>query len=135
MTNDEGKIYLDGCFIDQFYSLNRFYCGSVQGGSADFAMEPLLERPVLVATSVTESASNDFQRSVLFMSNHVDASHELVQTLQLDEFDNVDSPSEPIQDQKRRMETQQYFVLRKERRDMRHSCTLIIACIHSTSLG
>ncbi len=69
--------------MEKVYSLNRFY-----RGSASLAVKPPLERPMLVATALTESASSDFQRSALLFSNHLDALYGLVHFAQLDELDD-----------------------------------------------
>jgi hypothetical protein len=63
-----GDPYSDGLLVEKIYSLNRFY-----RGSASLAVKPPLERPMLVAAALTESALNDFQRSALLLSNHLDA--------------------------------------------------------------
>jgi hypothetical protein len=70
VTSIHDYIYTDGSTIDDLYSINRFY-----RGSADL---PLTLRPSLVATALTEIASNDFRRSALLLSQHVDVLHELV---------------------------------------------------------
>lgn len=49
MTNENDDIYSDDAVIDQLYSLNRFYRGSV-----DLVVKPLAERSLLVATALLE---------------------------------------------------------------------------------
>lgn len=72
MTNEDGKIYSDGVIVDELYSLNRFYRGSM-----DLVVDPPSERSLLVVTALVERASYDFQRSSLLLSNHADVLHEL----------------------------------------------------------
>lgn len=91
VTTVFGQIYSDGQSIDELYSLNRFYRGSV-----DLAVEPPPERPSLVATALVKTASTDFQRSALLLSNHVDALCDIVSLAKLDEFGGEDPPLQPI---------------------------------------
>jgi hypothetical protein len=86
VTKENGSIYTDGLYIDALYSPSRFYRGSI-----DVMVEPPSEQPLLVATTLTESASNSFQRSALLMSDHTDALCELVQFVD----DGDDSSSLP----------------------------------------
>lgn len=80
VVDESGKVYSDGLLIDKLYSFNSFYRGSV-----DLAVQPPLQRPLLVATALTESALNDFHRSALLLSDHIDAFYELISFAQLDE--------------------------------------------------
>ena len=81
VTDQDGIIYSDGDSIDKLYALNRFYLGS-----AGLLVEPPLERPTLVTTTLLESAGNDFQRAALLLSDHLDAFCELIQFAELDEL-------------------------------------------------
>ncbi|GAX27802.1 hypothetical protein FisN_13Hu091 [Fistulifera solaris] len=80
VINTSDTIYTDGSTIDDLYSINRFY-----RGSADLVIKPLTLRASLVATALTEIASNDFRRSALLLSQHVDALHEFVLFADLEE--------------------------------------------------
>lgn len=74
VADEEGNTYSDDDLIDELYSLNRFY-----RGSANLRVQPPFERPLLVATAMVETASNDFQRSALLFADHGDALCELFQ--------------------------------------------------------
>ena len=79
LTNEDGKIYSDGNFVDALYKLNRFCRGSAGLLGAS------LERPSLVASALVTVASKDFQRISLLLSDHTDALHGFVQCAQLED--------------------------------------------------
>lgn len=87
MTNDVGDVYSDGLLTDELFSLNRFLWGS---SDPNPMTEPPSERPL-------KNASNDLQRSALFLSNHADVLHGLVQFARLDELFGDGFPPEPTQ--------------------------------------
>ena len=92
-----GRVYSDGPLIDNLYALNRFY-----RGSKGLVGMPSTERSSLVATALMESTTSSFQRSALLLSDHLDALHELVESVQFDELDEDDcSSSQSTQDRKR----------------------------------
>lgn len=88
VTDRNGKAYTDGSLINELYSINPFYCGS-----ADLLVRLPLERPLLVATTLVKSASNEFQRSALLLSDHTDALYELIHSANLSEQNHEDSSS------------------------------------------
>jgi hypothetical protein len=73
VTCSSNHVYTDGSTIDDLYSINRFY-----RGSADLLLKSSTFRASLVATALTEIASNDFRRSGLLLSDHVDVLHEFI---------------------------------------------------------
>ena len=81
VTDREGRLHSDGASIDKLYALNRLYWGS-----AGLIGKPLSERSSLVATALMESASGDLRRCALLLSDHTDASHDLVLFARLDEL-------------------------------------------------
>lgn len=78
VVDEADAIYGDE-LIDSLYGLNYFY-----QGSAELAIEPSPERSTLVATALAESASNNFQRSSLLLSDHVDVLCEIIWHADLD---------------------------------------------------
>ena len=76
VTNDEGTIYTDGCWIDEMYSLNRFF-----RGSAALSGGPASERPSMISTALVERASKDFRRSALLLNDQMDALKILLRNL------------------------------------------------------
>ncbi len=87
MTDGKDRVYSDGLLVDKLYMLNRFYWGS---SGQHVKQDPV--RPSMVATTLMESASNDFQRSALFLSDHIDTLYELIEPLQLGDLDRGESP-------------------------------------------
>ncbi|GAX22401.1 hypothetical protein FisN_14Hu014 [Fistulifera solaris] len=73
VVNPNGPNCFANDSIEDLYSLNHFY-----NGSANLVAEPLTERSSLVMTTLMEMASEDFQRSSLLLSDHVDVLCELV---------------------------------------------------------
>ena len=51
VTNDNGRVYTDGKFLNERYYLKRFH-----RGSGDLVKEPSSECPLLVAKALMESA-------------------------------------------------------------------------------
>jgi hypothetical protein len=82
VTDGDELAYTDGELIDELYSLNRFY-----RGSSDLVGHPQSDRISLVATALLVRSSNNFQRSALLLSNHVDALNEIVLFAKLNETD------------------------------------------------
>jgi hypothetical protein len=81
VTDESGRRkYSDGSAIDELYSLNHIY-----RGSANLSVEPPPERPSLMMTTLMKSASNNFRRSALLLSNHVNVLRELVELARLNE--------------------------------------------------
>ncbi|GAX17673.1 hypothetical protein FisN_10Lu390 [Fistulifera solaris] len=74
-----GKRITNNAKIVALYQLNRFY-----NGSAALMKESALVRPLLVTTALAESASSNFQRSGLLLSNHTDTMCELLHELDRD---------------------------------------------------
>ncbi len=60
-----------------------------------------LERPLLVLSALTKSASSDFQRTALLLSEHTDLLHEMVHNLQLvDNFDGNEGGKTSLSNQR-----------------------------------
>lgn len=73
VLDKSGQKCSNGSTIDKLYSLNKFY-----NGSAALMKESTLSlRPQLVTTVLAESASGNFQRTALLMSDHTDMLCEL----------------------------------------------------------
>ena len=89
VTDEDGNILARRPFVYELYSFNRFY-----RGSAGLAVEPSSERPLLVATALVTSASYDFRRSALLLSNHIDALCELVEFARLDDLLEAEVPTQ-----------------------------------------
>lgn len=70
----------DGYYIDQLYALNRFFCGSAKLMEDSTAAS----RPMLVAKALTDSASNNFGRIALLLSNHTIVLCNLLDSVDLD---------------------------------------------------
>lgn len=83
-----GQRYTDGPNIDKGYALNYFY-----NGSARTVRESTSLRPLLVATVLAESASENFQYTALLLSHHTDVLCEFFQDTNLE--DTVSSASIP----------------------------------------
>jgi hypothetical protein len=103
VTDASGHVFTDEDSVDELYALNRFY----QGSSA-LLMDPPLERPSLVATTLLEAALSSFQRSSLLLLNHVDVLCQLVQAAGLHDADGPVFDAQPPQNDhsKRTRETQ-----------------------------
>jgi hypothetical protein len=85
---------------DKLYALNRFF-----HRSADLVLQPSLDRPLLVATALMNSALSNFQRSALLLADHIDVRYERVQVVQLDGLNaenNLSTPSQKSDCRKRR---------------------------------
>jgi hypothetical protein len=82
VTDGNEHVYTDGDFIDELYSLNRFY-----RGAADLVAYSQSDRILLVTIALLVHSSNNVQRSALLLSNHIDVLSELVLFAQLDEAD------------------------------------------------
>ena len=67
-------------------SINSIRLNRLYRGSAGLIGKPLAERSSLVVTALMESASDDLQRSALFLSDHTDALYDLVQFARLEEL-------------------------------------------------
>jgi hypothetical protein len=74
VTDGFRDVYTDGLLVDEIYALNRFY-----RESKTLVFVPQSERPLLVATALTRSASDHFQRSALLLADHADALLDLIQ--------------------------------------------------------
>ena len=84
-----GERCSDGSSIDDLYALNPFY-----HGSKDLAKESSSLRTNLVATTLVESASENYQRTAVLLSSCEDVLFELVQNMIDDEDDVSQSVSE-----------------------------------------
>jgi hypothetical protein len=97
VTTGFGRIHSDGSSIDKLYAFNRFYCGLASMVSAP-------ERPILLGNVLMNSASNDFQRNALLLSNHSDVVHDFLQAVLLDEdHENVNSSPSTENNKRRRV--------------------------------
>jgi hypothetical protein len=106
-TNENGLFYWGYWqtrnIMKKIYSLNKFY-----RGSAGLAVEPTKERATLVATALLHRASNNFQRSALLLSDHVDVLYDLIPLARFDDeihADNYDSRPTGYSMRKRRRST------------------------------
>jgi hypothetical protein len=79
VLNERGKRCSNGPILDQLYALNGFY-----NGSAALVKESTPSRPPLVATALTECASECFLYTALLLSNHTDALCEIMSGVNLD---------------------------------------------------
>jgi hypothetical protein len=80
VQESSGKRCSNGASIDKLYLLNHFYRGSVQLVKDT---QVTARRPLLVATTLMESASRNFRFSSLLLFNHTDVLCEFMQDLSL----------------------------------------------------
>lgn len=89
VLDDSDKRITNGSTIDKLYSLNRLYHGSM-----DMVKDATSLRPLLVATALVESASENFPSTALLLADHMGTLCEFMHGANGDEFDISQSAPE-----------------------------------------